>query len=487
MTNELLSDDVAVLCRAVGKAIAADVLNPKKVKARQGIDYYNYKNDILKSRIFYFDGNGELREDKYASNVKIPHAFFPELVDQLVQYLLSNPIEFECGEDETFREHLEEYYDEDFQLLLHDLVTNGCQKGFEYPYARTTAENRLKFQIADGLKVIPVYDGNNDIKRYLRYYSDKIVKGGKLVIVKYAELYDENKVWYFVATEKGAYKLDQSKEVNPAPSVLAKNEKGELGGRGYGFLPFYRYKNNQSERTDLEPIKALIDDYDAIDAGFSNNLADFTDAYYVVKGYEGDNLDTLKQNLRTKKTVGVSAEGGVDIKTIDIPVEARKAKMEIDRENIYRFGKGFDSSQVGDGNVTNVVIKGRYTLLNMKANKVEVRLRAFLKWANELVVKDINRLNSKNYDPKDVKFIITREMLVNENDIVTNEKTEADTRLVNINAVLAAAPKLDDDTVLQLICEQFELDYEEVKAMINETGYSDVAEGTDPIDTEPKD
>jgi SPP1 family phage portal protein len=196
------------------------------------------------------------------------------------------------------------------------------------------------------------------------------------------------------------------------------------------------------ETTDLEPVKALIDDYDLMDAFLSNNLQDFTDAIYVVKGFQGDDLSRLRQNLKAKKTVGVPSDGGVDIKTVAIPVEARKTKLELDRQNIYKFGFGFDSSQVGDGNITNVVIKGRYTLLNMKANKTETRLRAFLKWANDLIVSDINRRYGVNYQASDVSFTITREMLVNETDIVTNEKTKADTRSVDMQTLLAAAPRL---------------------------------------------
>jgi hypothetical protein len=74
--------------------------------------------------------------------------------------------------------------------------------------------------------------------------------------------------------------------------------------------------------------------------------------------------------------VGVSESGGIDVITTNIPVEARKAKLDIDKEAIYKFGMGFDSSQTGDGNITNVVIKSRYSLLDLKCNKVEVRLRA---------------------------------------------------------------------------------------------------------------
>src|SRR5699024_6246981 len=105
--------------------------------------------------------------------------------------------------------------------------------------------------------------------------------------------------------------------------------------------------------------------------------------------------------------------GDVDIKTVEIPVEGRRAKLQLDRENIYKFGFGFDSSQVGDGNITNVVILGRYTLLNMKANKTETRLREALDWMNKMVIDDINRRFNTAYSPDEVSFEFTREMLVN--------------------------------------------------------------------------
>lgn len=54
----------------------------------------------------------------------------------------------------------------------------------------------------------------------------------------------------------------------------------------------------------MKPIKGLIDDYDIMQCGLSNNLKDFDTPLYVVKGFQGDNLDELQQNLKTKKIVG---------------------------------------------------------------------------------------------------------------------------------------------------------------------------------------
>ena len=125
------------------------------------------------------------------------------------------------------------------------------------------------------------------------------------------------------------------------------------------------------------PIKDLIDDYDLMSCGLSNNIQDTNEALYVVKGFQGDNLDELMLNIKSKKHIGVDEEGDVEIRTVDIPYQARQTKLDLDEKNIYRFGMGFNSAQLGDGNVTNIVIKSRYALLDLKCNKLEIRLKQF--------------------------------------------------------------------------------------------------------------
>ena len=472
----LLSENVNELAGEIKRAISLDLLDKQKLKAREGVRYYNHEHDILKQRIFYVDNNKQLREDTYASNARIVHSFLTELIDQKVQLMLSNPIEIEC-EDEQLRERLQEYYTPKFQTFLQDLVEEGSQKGFEYIYSRTNSNDILEFQIADGLQVIPIYDENNQLVRVLYYHANQINKDGKKVWLRHAELYDSEKVWYFIAIDNESYGLDSSKILNPAPHVLAEftdNEnKDELLTRSYGTIPFYRYQNNRREKTDLEPIKSMIDDYDLMDSFMSNNLQDLTEAFYVVKGFDG-NIDDLNFNIRAKKKISIpDSTGDVDIKTVEIPVEGRKAKLLLDRENIYKFGFGFDSSQVGDGNITNVVILGRYTLLNMKANKTETRLREALDWMNKMVIDDINRRFNTSYNPDEVSFEFTREMLVNKADNATVAKTEAETNQVIVQTLLAVAPLLPTEEVLRQICDMYELDFEEVQDMLEVQEYEE--------------
>ncbi|EAD0738599.1 phage portal protein [Listeria monocytogenes] len=470
--NDLLSDDPQIIARALKRAIKADTNSKEKNEARTAIRYYNYENDILKNRIFYIDDENEIREDTLASNIRIAHGFFPEIVDQKTQYLLSNPIEFET-DNEELKDYLAEYYNRDFQVVMQELVENASQKGIEYVYARTNAEDRLCFQVADSLGVFSIYDDNNELKRICRYYEKEIIKEGQAKKLKYAEMWTDSSVYFFISEGNKPYEIDQTQKLNPRPHVVAiSNETDEILGRDYGVIPFYRLSNNKKETTDLAPIKALIDDYDLMNCFLSNNLQDFAEAIYVVSGFRGDDLSKLRQNIKSKKVVGVGDKGGVDIKTVTIPTEGRQTKMDIDKENIYKFGMAFDSTQVGDGNITNIVIKARYTLLNMKANKTEARLQAMLEWMNKLIIEDINRRYHKAFSSTEVAFTFTRAVMVNETDIVNNEKTEADTRKVILDSILQVAPRLDDDNVLRLICEQFDLDWEEVKATLSEAEYT---------------
>ena len=109
-----------------------------------------------------------------------------------------------------------------------------------------------------------------------------------------------------------------------------------------------------------------------------------------------------------------------------------------------------------------------------------------LKWINSMVVADINRRNGTAYNAGDIEMTITRETMVNENDIVANAKVEAETKALIIQAILAAAPRLDDESVLKLICEQYDLDWEEVQQLLEEQDYTPGLQAdTDPIEGEP--
>lgn len=455
----------------IKKFIDDDITSEKKRLAAVGQRYYEAEHDILKCRLFYYNADGELQEDKTRSNIKISHPFFTELSDQLSAYMLSfdeNPIRAK-DTAEGLQDHLDTYFDDDFWAEIGDLITGAHNKGFEYVYGYKNEDNRLAFQCADAMGVIEVREQDTDdgCKYIIYWYIDRIEKGKKEI--RRIQVWSETETTYYVQDGKsGKVELDKSVEVNPRPHVIFTDGKtGKRMGYGLGFIPFWRLDNNKKQFSGLKPIKALIDDYDMMQCGLSNNLADFDTPLHVVSGFQGDNLDELQQNLKTKKIVGVDAEGDVQVRTVDIPYQARKTKADEDEKNIYRFGFGFNSSQVGDGNVTNVVIRSRYTLLDLKANKMEKRLRKLLKGIIKVVLAEINDENGTDYQLSDIKFAFTRDIMTNESENIANAKIEAETKQLEVTTILNVAANVGDEQTLKAICDVLEWDYDTIQSKVD--------------------
>lgn len=442
--------------------ISDDAGSQRKRKSREAQRYYEGEHDILNYRMFYYNSDGELVEDTTRSNIKISHPFFTELVDQQVQYMLSGDDSFVRSDVEGLQSKLDEYFDEDFKAELTDLLTGTITKGFDYLFAYQNEHDRLAFQYADGLGVIEVRakDTDDNCNYVIYWYIDRIAKNNK--VIKRIQVWDDEKTTYYVQNDEGGIDLDESVDINPRPHVIYERDNS-LYYKPFGFIPFFRLDNNKKQISNLKPIKGIIDDYDIMSCGLSNNLADFDHPLHVVRGFEGDNLDELSQNLKTKKTIGVDSEGGVEVHTVDIPYQARLTKMEQDEKNIYRFGMGFNSAQIGDGNITNIVIKSRYALLDLKCNKLEIKLKQFLKKIVKVVIDEINKKNNSAYKVEDVWFDFKREVMTNASDNAQIYKTEAETRQIEINTILGLHGVIDDKNIIKSICDVLELDYEEVK------------------------
>lgn len=447
-----------------------DAASTKKQLAAVGRRYYEADHDIKNYRIFYVDADGQLQEDKYKSNIKISHPFYTELVDQQVQYMLSGKDGFVRSDLPELQDELDAYFNEneDFTSELYEVLTGAISKGFEYMYAYKNTEGKTAFQCADSIGVIEVRakETDDNCEYVIYWYIDRIGKDGKRI--KRIEVHDSKQTQFFIQEDDGKIIPDASVTPNPRPHIIYTKPGDESTYYDdYGLIPFFRLDNGKKQFSGLKPIKALIDDYDLMSCGLSNNIQDSNEVLYVVKGFEGDNLDELHMNVKNKKLVGIpSTEGGLEIQTVDIPYQARQAKLELDEKNIYRFGMGFNSAQIGDGNITNIVIKSRYALLDLKCNKLEIRLKQFMRKLLKVVLDEINKENGTDYQLKDVYFAFEREIMTNAADNAQIELTDAQRQQVQINTMLGLANTLDDETIVQTICDILDIDYTEIEGKL---------------------
>lgn len=447
--------------------ISADTASTKKKNAKVGQRYYDADHDIRQYRMFFVDAEGNVKEEKTKSNIKICHPFFTELVDQEVQYMLSGEDGYVRSDQPELQQYLDEYFNEneDFTAELYECLTGCVVKGFEFMYAYKNAEDKTAFQCADSLGVVEVEARYASDKKdhVIFWYIDRIDKDNNKV--KRIQDWDDQQTYYYTQVGDGKIKLDEEQEINPRPhTIYTKDKDDSTYYEGFGFIPFFRLDNCKKQFSGLHPIKELIDDYDLMACGLSNNIQDTNEALYVVSGFQGDNLDELMMNIKTKKHIGVDEDGGVDIKTIDIPYAARQTKLEIDKEAIYHFGMGVNTAGLKDTSATvSIQVKSMYSLLDMKCNKLVIRLKQFMRKLVKVVLDEINAMNGTDYKQSDVYFCFDRETPTNAQENAQIALTEAQEQQTRIGTMLNIASYLDNETLMQNICDILDIDYEDIK------------------------
>lgn len=449
--------------------IDEDMASVKKQQALTGARYYDAEHDIKDCRLFFYNSDGQLVEDTTRANVKIPHPFFTELTDQATQYILSGDDPFVVSDDPDLQDELDSRFNnnDDFRAELSDLITDCQTKGFAYMYALKDANDKMQFTCADAIGVIEVEgrfagDGKDHV---IYWYIDRIDKDGHRI--KKIQDWDDSETHYYTQDDEGEIQDDGDEIYNPRPHVLYTKGDGKTYGEALGFVPFFRLDNNKKQFSNLKPVKELIDDYDMMASSLSNNLIDFDHPLYVVKGFQGHNLDELQQNLKTKKMIGTAPDGGVEIHTVDVPFEARKTKMELDEKNIYRFGFGLNLSGLKDTSATtNIAIKAAYSLLDLRCNRLETQLKRFLRKVVNVVIDEINKEQGTDYQTDSVHFEFTHEVMSNEQENATIEKTDAEKKQVEINTLLSLQSVIGDEQVVRMICDVLDIDYDDIKDQI---------------------
>lgn len=451
----------------IGDLIAQDAASARKAQARVGERYYDGDNDILRHRIFYFDADGEVVEDRYASNVKIPHGFFAELVDQKVDYLINPWERHVTSDDPTLDALLAPYFDDRFNANLSEACRDASKVGWGYLYAYTAEDGTSRFDSAECMGVTEArYSSVTADCDYVIYtYVDHVDYGQTKV--ERVQVWDDTWTWFFVKTDSGI-EPDASMPENPKAHRQWQDARGGEWYSGFGTIPFWRIDNNARQVSDLKPVKAIIDDYDLMKCGLSNNLEDLTEGFFVVKGYDGD-LSEVITNLRKKKHIKVPEDGDLDIRTVNIPYEARKANMEIDRENIYHFGMGLNTAGLADTSATtNMAIKAAYALLDLKCNRFEMQLRKTLEQMVAFVLEEINRHNGTAYTADDIKIEFDREVMTNAQDNAQTALIEAQEQQTRVGTLLNAASIYGDDAVLEAVCALLDLEPDEVREVMPE-------------------
>jgi SPP1 family phage portal protein len=422
--------------------IDTDLSSQLKREAKQGVDYYNANHDILKF-IRYYNIDGQKQQYVNKINNKIPHTFHKILVDQKVAYICGSPVTMsvEDGEkSETIKNLLAEYMGNWFDECISEQVKGACNKTFETLHFYVDTQGELQYVIVPSEQVIPIYDTQyqNELLYVLRYYEveDVTSNGNKIEKQKRykVEWWDKESVTYYIENANGKYILDSSYPVNPTyhwQSIYVPNNGSAptvMSSNSWGKVPFVILWNNEDELNDLHPIKALIDTYDKVKSGFINDIEEFNKLLFVLKGFEGlkgedvpgqTKLQLFIENFIQEGAIVVGEEGKVDTIKGEIPIEARKTFLELTREEIFFFGEGVDVTQKSlGGDPSGVALKFMYSNLDMKANRLILKLKSALDEFVWFIVEWVNQTQGQKLDSSLIDFVITKSQIFNEKEKV---------------------------------------------------------------------
>lgn len=450
---DFLTADNPIADTAVVKDyIDADLASDSKRKMSEGVRYFKLNHDILKRKMTYLQDDFPV-EDKTKTNHRIAHGFHRLLVLQKTAYIVGNPIVFSIeGEDtgaKVFTKRLNELLGEQFDDKSNIWVQGACNKGKEWLHPYINEKGELKYVIIPAEQIIPIYDTayEEELQSIIRYYSMTVVYGNKTKERYRVELWDSEKVTYFIQEDDDRYAFDTSVEPNPRYHWYSMNTAmpGVRKENTWGRIPFIALENNDEHMSDLEFTKTLIDDYDLNVSDFSNNLAEIQELIWVLRGYEGTNLNEFMMNLKTKKAIAVSAgEGsGADAVKADLPKDARDSHLDRMEENVFLFGMGVNMKTDQFGNSpTGVALKFMYQALDLNASLLIRKMKGSLKEFMYFVTHYINMKDGTSYDYTKVKFTFNKSMLTNTAETVEILKNSVG--MISEETIVANHPLVDD-------------------------------------------
>jgi SPP1 family phage portal protein len=397
------------------------LLSPERDWMIAGQRYYRNDSDILDRKREVIGENGQKVEDKNLANNRLVHGFVRKLVDQKTGYLLSKPLSVQTDNDD-YLDLLAGIFDKRFLRLLKSIGKEAVNKGKAWLHVYYDQEGELSFKKIPSEEIIALWKdaAHTELDAVIRVYEIDVYEGKQKKAITKVEFWDTNGVLRFVLDESGLIPDVEAGEEGSHFVAATGDDEQPLN---WERVPFICFKYNEEEMPLVQQIKSLVDDYDERKSDNSNNLEDLPNSIYVIKDYDGTDLGEFRRNLSAYRAVKVTGEGGLDTKSLDINVEAFKVHMEMNRKDIYEFGRGVDTQSKEFGSSpSGISLKFLYADLDMDANDIETEFQAALEHLLWFIDQHIANTTGKYYSDEKVDLIFNRDILINETDTITNVK-----------------------------------------------------------------
>ena len=347
------------------------------------------KTKLMKTAYDYYRNNTDIRKKRvdvdWRTNSQIEMGLFKKLVDQKVGYLFSKEPTISIGEgsNEQETEILNDIFDEELLSTVKSLGKEAILKGVAYGFIRVYVQ--------------PVYEFQRKVfKTYVEYWdetgiTDYIWKDNHLELNP-------------VSKEKQAHFYYQNGDGGKTPYVWDK-------------VPLIPFRYNEYEDSLLVQVKSLIDNIQLQMSTNADMLADMPKLIYVLKNYQGADLNEFMTNLNRFRSVKVASDGGVD--TLQASNDTTGAEQDIARSRkfLYESARAIDTQDENLGNASGQALKWRYTDLDLDCNELENEFQKGLKqfmWFAQQYASN----NGVTIDISTFSYVFNRDVISNESEAI---------------------------------------------------------------------
>ncbi|NLR08677.1 MULTISPECIES: phage portal protein [Lactobacillaceae] len=385
----------------------------------KSLKYYFNKNDITNRN----NGESKLNEAgkdeplRRADN-RVSSNFHQLLVDQEAGYVATVPPTIDV-EDEALNDKIKDALGDNFNLRLNQMVVDASNAGVAWLHYWVDDSGQFRYGIVPPDQLVPIYSSDLDRKLLAlrRSYKQLNPETGKFFRVH--EYWTDKDVTVFKSEMSDYSDLALYNDRFTLYDVTSGNETGTGAVLEHQLdrIPFIAFPKNKYQRPELLKYKGLIDVYDTVYNGFVNDIDDIQQVILVLTNYGGEDLASFMKALKEDHaikmdSVGTGDKSGVDKLTIDIPVEARNALLEVTKSDLFVEAQGINPVDFKEiGNASGTAIRALYGHLELKASITESYFRDAL---TELVRAILRWLKVPDADGRKINQTWTRTAIQND-------------------------------------------------------------------------
>ncbi|MGQ4559265.1 phage portal protein [Levilactobacillus hammesii] len=413
----------------------------------KSLHYYFNKNDITNRN----NGESKLNEDgkdeplRRADN-RVSSNFHQLLVDQEAGYVATVPPTVDV-EDEKLNDEIKDVLGDNFNLRLNQMVVDASNAGVAWLHYWIDESGQFRYGIVPPDQVVPIYSSDLDRKLLALRRSYKQLDSETGKYFKVHEYWTDKDVTVFKSEANDYSDLSLYNDRFTLYDVTSGDETGAgaVLNHSMGRIPFIAFPKNKYQRPELLKYKGLIDVYDNVYNGFVNDVDDIQQVILVLTNYGGESLSefmkALKEDHAIKMdSVGPGDKSGVDKLTIDIPVEARNALLEVTKSDLFVEAQGINPVDFKEiGNASGTAIRALYGHLELKASITESYFRDAL---TELIRAILTWLKVPDADGCKINQTWTRTAI--QNDLEQAQIVAQLAQYTSDEAIAKANPIVDD-------------------------------------------